>query len=448
MPTTRINCPNCRQPITAEIDQLFDVTADPAAKQVFLSGAFNLVRCPMCGYQGSLATPIVYHDADKELLLTFVPPEIGLPRDEQERLIGSMMNQVINKLPQEKRKSYLLRPQSTLTLQGLVERVLEADGITREMIQAQQQRLSLAQRLANAADPKTLEEIARQEDALIDAEFFSLLTTLGQAALASGDQEAARRLSELQKSLIPITTFGRELQAQSQEIEQAVKELQALGKDLNRENLLELVIQAPNETRLKALASLARPAMDYTFFQMLSERIDRARGEGRSRLVEVRSQLLEVTQAIDRQLEQHVLESRQLIEAILNEQNVAEAMAASMPAVDELFIQELNRMLGEARGKGDLERSAKLQQMADVVQQSISPPGMALVEEYLDAPDEAAREQFLQAHSAEIDENFMDLLGRITLQVQSSEEREIAEHVTVANRHALRFSMKRSMGSG
>lgn len=82
MPKTRINCPNCRQPVTADIEQLFDLNTDPGAKQRFLSGAFNLIQCPNCGYQGSVATPIVYHDPDKELLLTFVPGEIGLPRDE------------------------------------------------------------------------------------------------------------------------------------------------------------------------------------------------------------------------------------------------------------------------------------------------------------------------------------------------------------------------------
>jgi hypothetical protein len=42
----------------------------------------------------------------------------------------------------KKRKGYLLAA-SMLTFQGLVERVLEVDGITREMIQAQQAKLNL-----------------------------------------------------------------------------------------------------------------------------------------------------------------------------------------------------------------------------------------------------------------------------------------------------------------
>ena len=77
MPKTRINCPNCRQPILADIEQLFDVGQDATAKQRILSGAFNIASCPNCGFNGMVATPLVYHDPDKGLLLTYFPPELG-----------------------------------------------------------------------------------------------------------------------------------------------------------------------------------------------------------------------------------------------------------------------------------------------------------------------------------------------------------------------------------
>jgi hypothetical protein len=147
MPKTRINCPNCRQPIMADIDQLFDVGQDPAAKQKILSGSFNLAACPNCGFKGMIATPLVYHDPNKDLLLTYFPPELGLPINEQERIIGPLITRVTNSLPQERRKAYLLQPQSMFTLQTMLERILAADGITKEMIQAQQERMNLMQRL-------------------------------------------------------------------------------------------------------------------------------------------------------------------------------------------------------------------------------------------------------------------------------------------------------------
>ena len=67
MAQTRINCPNCKQPIMADVQQLFDAGEDPSAKSRLLSGMANFVQCGVCGYQGGLATPIVYHDPEKEL---------------------------------------------------------------------------------------------------------------------------------------------------------------------------------------------------------------------------------------------------------------------------------------------------------------------------------------------------------------------------------------------
>ena len=447
MPKTQVSCPNCRQPVVAEIDQLFDVNTDPSAKSRLLSGSYNLVQCSFCGYQGNLASPIVYHDPDKELLLTYMPPELGLPRNEQERIIGSMINQVINKLAQEKRKGYLLNPQSTLTMQGLVERVLEADGITREMIQAQQQRMILLQRLASASDESVRVEIARQEEALLDAEFFGLLNRLTEVSLMSGDRESAQQLSELQKSLLPLCEYGREIQAQSKEVEAAIKDLQAAGKELTREKLLDLITNAPNETRLSALVSLTRQGMDYQFFQLLSERIDRARGDGRKRLVDLRAKLLEMTQEIDRQMEDHRQQMRQLIEQILHAGDVTAAMSQALGAVDETFIHELQSMLDEARQQGDLEKSSKLQQLVDVLQQASAPPELGLVEEYLDAPDEQARQIFLEANDEVITPEFMDLLANISMQVQSGEDSELAGHIAAASRQAMRYNMQRNLRS-
>ena len=108
-------------PVVVTLEQLFDVTQDPSAKNRFLSGRFNFIDCPNCHYQGQAATPILYHDADKQLLMSFVPIELGLPQAEQERIIGKLMNEVVNKLPMEKRKGYLLNPKPAFTLQGLTK---------------------------------------------------------------------------------------------------------------------------------------------------------------------------------------------------------------------------------------------------------------------------------------------------------------------------------------
>ena len=112
MPQTQISCPRCRQIIPANVEQLFDVTHEPASKQRLLSGQSNYARCQFCGYEGRIPTPVVYHDNDKELLLTFFPMELGMPINEQEKMIGPLIKQVVERLPAEKRKGLFIQSAS------------------------------------------------------------------------------------------------------------------------------------------------------------------------------------------------------------------------------------------------------------------------------------------------------------------------------------------------
>src|SRR4030043_467874 len=426
MPKTRINCPNCHQPIMADIDQLFDVAQDPTVKQKILAGAFNLASCPNCSYQGMIATPLVYHDPNMDLLLTYFPPELGLPINEQERIIGPLITRVTNSLPQEKRKAYLLQPQSMLTLQTMIERILAADGITKEMIKAQQDRLNLLQRLMNASD-ESIDDIAVKEDALIDSDFYNLVNRLIEASAVNGDQESAKQLGDLQKKLLPKTTFGRQIQEQSKDVEAAIQALKSAGKTLTREKLLEMVIKAPNETQLSVLASLGRPGMDYEFFTMLSSRIDRAREEGRERLTKLRDQLLDMTQAIDKQMEERILQTRKNLNTILQSKDIKEMMAQNLAIVDEFFVQVFNEEMEAARKAGDLEKISKLKQVEEVVDKaSAPPPEVALIQELLEvATNDQELNKKLEEHKKEITPEFMDILSNLLVRTESGEDAQL-----------------------
>ena len=119
MVKTSASCPKCHQPVILELQRLFDLNTDPEAKQKLLSGMANRVACPHCGYNGPLPTPIVYHDPENELLLTFFPPEAGVPVNQQEMTIGPLIKKVVDDLPPQKRKAYIFQPQTMLTQQRL-----------------------------------------------------------------------------------------------------------------------------------------------------------------------------------------------------------------------------------------------------------------------------------------------------------------------------------------
>ncbi len=452
MPQTQIACPRCKQMITANVEQLFDVTADPGAKQRLLGGVSNVARCPYCGYEGRLATPIVYHDADKELLLTYFPAELALPVTEQERLIGPMITQITNRLPAEKRKAYLFKPVANLTYESMLETILGKDGITPEMIKAQQERLNLIDRLLQASSADVRSDLIKQNLALFDEQFFALFSRLLQAGMGSGQDDLTKQMADLQKQLLTETEYGKHLQESVGELEAAAKTLQEAGPSLTREKLLDLVIKASSEARLRAYVSLARNGMDYVFFQNLSEKIDKAPAGEKKKLEDLRQQLLAYVEDVDRQLEARYKQAQALIDKILAEDDVAQATRKNLDGFTQDAVDLVQTMLRQASEKNDYARMGKLQKMLEVLQAASAPPAeVAFIEQLLDAPDEAGVEKMLSANQGLVNDAFLQALNGLVAQVDSqaaqggAEAKALAEKLQTVYKSALKFSMKKKM---
>lgn len=455
MPRTQMNCPQCKMPITADVQQLFDVGAQPQDKQTFLSGAHNIADCQNCGFQGMLGTPIVYHDPEKELLLTYIPAELALPMQEQERIIGPLITQVVDNLAPEQRKGYLFSPRTMLTLQGMLETVLEADGITKEMIQAQEARMKLIQRLLAASEESRL-QLIQQEDEHIDSSLFTMLSTLMQASISGQDENAAQQLNELQLLLVEHSTQGKALKADSDEIQAAMKELQDLGDNLTREKLLDLVVAAPTEVRLRAYVQFIRPGMDYEFFQQLSARIEAASGDEKARLTDIRTKLLAYAGEYDEELAERMEAARQNVEALLQVPNIEEAVQQNLEAIDDLFVQTVQTELEQARKDGNLDRSARLGQILSVIEAAAEPPSeLALVEELMEfVDDDKAMTSALQEHADEVTPELTQVLTSLIAQGQSvvgetqgqqqKEQQEALTRIQKVYEAVLRFAMRRS----
>lgn len=452
MPQTTIACPNCRQPITANVEQLFDVTYDPQAKQRLLGGLSNVARCPHCGYEGRLATPIVYHDADKELLLTYFPPELGLPVHEQEKMIGPLINQVVNRLPAEKRKAYLLKPQPNFTYESMIETILAKDGITPEMLKAQQERLNLIDRLLQASSADVRSEIIKQNAAILDEQFFTLFSRLLQGVLASGQEKLANQMAEIQKQLLTETEFGRGLQESVGELETAARLLQEAGRSLTREKLLDLILASPNDARVRAYVSLARQGMDYLFFQELTNRIERASGEEKARLEALRSRLVEYVDEVDKQIEARYRQAQELVEKILAQEDVTKATREHLEEFTQDAVDIIQNMYQQASQKNDYVRLGKLQKIIEVLQEaSAPPPEVAFIEQLLGAPDDASVEKMLRENDAMVNDEFVEALNGLVAQVESAagqgnkEAQALGERLAHIYKLALKYSMKKKM---
>lgn len=444
--TTQIQCPNCKSPIQARILQLIDVGQNPTLKSHLLSGSFNRARCPVCNFDGAIATPLVYHDPAHELLLTYIPVEVNMPKAEQERIIGQLINRVMERLPTDQRKAYLLQPQSVLTMQGLVERVLETEGITKEDIEAQQAKMRLFEELLRLPEAE-LEAFVKDHDEEIDGSFFQLMSLSLQSTQDPNAREAVgQRLS----NILEYSSFGQRMKKQEAELKLASESLQALTKEnLTRESLLQLFIDAPSEERVVALTNLTRPALDYGFFQTLSEKIEAGEGEQQERLTKLREQILSVTQEIDRIQEARATQAASLLKALIEAENLEQTLAAAIPYIDELFLGTLEANLQAAREGGETEiikRLEEIQERIELLIQESMPPGLQLTQELIEIEDEAEAMSLLDSRMDDIDENLLNSLMSGVDQLEKAGENDRAGQLRKLYKHALKLSMKTKMG--
>ena len=453
MPQTQISCPRCRQIIPANVEQLFDVTHEPAAKQRLLSGQSNHARCQYCGYEGRIPTPVVYHDNEKELLLTFFPMELGMPINEQEKMIGPLIKQVVERLPAEKRKGYLFSPQANLTFESMMETILNKDGISSEMIKSQQERVQLVERLLQVTTADVRSEMIKQNEKIIDEQFFGLFSRIAQNAMQSGQEPIARALIELQKQLLDETTFGRQLKESVGEIEAATKVLQEAGQSLNREKLLDFVLEAQNDARIRAYVQLARAGMDYIFFQNLTEKIEKATPEEKARLEGIREKLLFFTGEVDKQLEARFKQATDFVENLLKQEDVEKATRESIEGFTQDSVEVVNQLLRQASEKNDYTRMGKLQKMAQVLQEaSAPPPEVAFIEQLIQLPDDAAVETMLADNDAVITDQFLEALSGLVAQMDAqaeqgnTEAQPLAQRLSEVFKIAVKYSMKKKMG--
>jgi len=413
MARIQTSCPNCSQPLAAEIFQVIDVNKEIKLKEVLLAGGLNFAQCQVCGFQGQLPVPLVYHDKEKELLLTFTPPDTSKTMQEKEAALAPLLKQVIDNLEPKDRKGYLFQPQSMLTMNNLVKNVLLADGITEEMIQDQQEKMKLLDTLFNQ-DGETLKKTVIENNEKIDREFFAMFAEIAQRIIANRDEQSIEKIRTVQDVLMVETDIGKEILAETQEIQAATQSLEALGKNLTRASLLELVINAPNLERVKALAGLVRPAMDYEFFQTFTERIEAAVEKDRKAMIEKRNLILKVTQEIDEQLKQKAAAAVETINQIIENKSIEESLMQNIGLVDQIFVQALSEEINLAdEGKED-ERKTKLIKLFQIIQELTTPPELKKVEELVAISDNSNKlEAVLNEMDPELSEKVINYLTSI-----------------------------------
>jgi len=380
-----VPCPLCGRRFAAQVQTIIDVGQDPDAKFQLLRGQINVGTCPQCGNAGILNAPFVYHDPDKELLLCFLPPGLNLRDDEQHKLVGGMTNRVINYLRPEERKGYLLQPRIFFSLQGLMDEVVRAEGVTQEMLEARKVKLDLLRRFLDATSDDVLRVLARENDAQLDYEFFSILTRSIEMAKAEGEEDNARRLLGLREKLLKFSSLGRASQVEREVIE-------ALEQGMTRDEFLAKVIKCESDAELETVIALGRHMLDYQFFRSLTSKIEAHEGEENveeaQRLKRLRSRILEIRDKLDAETQAILRKKADLLKGIFKREDLEEALREHMQEIDSAFFTVLSASIEQAETEGDKEAVRRLKRLETLVfglLEEITPRPIKLINQLMEA---------------------------------------------------------------
>lgn len=411
-----IQCSNCGTPFPTDVYSVIDVTEDPKAKALLLSGNLNVATCPNCGTPNVIATPLLYHDPTKELLVAHVPMELNITKDEQEKVIGNLMN----RLPKDNFKAYMFSPKRALTQEGLIEQILEADGISKDDLDRQQQKVNLAQQFIQADVPQ-LQELIKQHDSEIDDEFFQVMTMMAQQMLQNGRQDVAQAILIKQNIIAEQSSYGQELikqqEAQQQTVEEVAEVLQKFGPQSGRSDFLELAIEyAEDEDKLQALVGLARPVFDYEFFQEMSLKIGQSPASERDKLNQLRQDILDLTTAIDQQTQMEMQNVASFLQAVVNHENPEAMIRNNMQMVDDTFMSVLTANIQEAEKRADVQTSTRLKEVYNMVisiLQENMQPELRFVNELLTADSEQQAKEMIAQRAKDFGDELLEVMDAV-----------------------------------
>jgi len=414
--TVPVPCPLCGRRFTAQVQSIIDVGQDPAAKSRLLRGQINVATCPQCGNAGVLNVPFVYHDPDKELLLCYLPPELNLSGEDQNKLIGDLTNRLIGSLPPEERKGYLLQPKTFLSRQRLRDEVVRAEGVTEEMLETRKAKLDLLSRFLDATSDEVLRVMIRENDDRLDYEFFYLLTGSIEMAQADGEEDMAKRLLALREKLLEFSSLGR-----ASRVEREVAE--ALEQGMTRDEFLEKVVECESDAELKAVLALGRHKLDYQFFRSLTSRIETHEGEGNAeeaqRLKDLRAGILEIRDRLDAETRAILQKKAGLLREIFDNEDLKEALREHAEEIDEAFLAVLSANIKKAEAEGQKEAARRLKSLETLALELLeerTPRPIRFINRLMEAQYPRETKKLLEENVEQVDH---ELLGMLDLVIEN-----------------------------
>lgn len=434
---TPVRCSSCGQPNQIDIRTVIDINHDPEGKVLLVSGVLNSYTCPQCGTQNDVKTPVLYHDAEKEMLIAFVPQELAMQQNvDEEKLIGDMLNELTTALPKEDFRGYMFNPKRTLSMQGLINQILEADGITPEMIQEQQRHVDLIQTLIESESDQRIATI-QAHDADINDAFFATFAAMATRLSQDGQQQLFALLEQVQRDILAHSTFGKGIaeqqQRQQQTIETVTRDIEALGEDAEHKDFIELLWSyRDNDEKVQALVGLIRPLFDYQFFQLLTTQIGKAPDGDREKLEALRDRVHELSQSIDQQSRDMMQQLAKILQTIVNSPNAEQLIRDNIGIIDDNFMMIVQVNMQQAQEKGDEATFKRLQEIHEIlvsVLREHMQPELRLINDLMGIEDDNELIAELERQAPQYKDTLRDVVDSVLQVVISQRQPAVIQRV-------------------
>jgi hypothetical protein len=432
---TQITCPACQTPYTAEVFQIVDAGQNPELKAALMSGYLNLAQCPACSAVTQISGPLLYHDPAHELFMVYVPVEMGLPMQEQEKVIGQLVKQAMDSLPPSERKGYMFQPETILSMQTFMEKVLATEGITPEMIARQREQSELLQRMIDS-DKEEQRRLISDNQILIDEAFFAILRAMREAAENSGDESVMLKITNLQARLMRETKTGRRLEEQQRALHEFNQDVRKSG-GLSSELLLKHILaNKDDESVLAALIVAGQPAFNYQFFLMLSERIEKRQKSGidASALIALRETLLNIQNEMEEESRQELETAQRTLQAILTAADRVSAVKANLSKIDNTVMYLLAASIQQAEQQGDSERAAVLEEVQAIITNQMeeqAPPEIRLINRLVRSDDFEEQQRILDESKDLIRPELVQVLKMLVEDAGGRGQSELQERLEI-----------------
>jgi hypothetical protein len=414
-----------------------DVGQNPELKEALISGYLNVAQCPSCGAVTQISGPILYHDPEHELFMIHVPVEMAMASQDQEQLIGKMIQQAMDNLPPSERRGYMFQPQMILGMQTFMEKVFETEGITPEMLARQRDQSELLQKMITA-DRDTLNQLIHDDQEMIDETFFAILRAMKEAVDGSEDEATALKLTNVQARLYRETDVGRRLERQQSalhEFSQEVRKADGLTPDL----LLKHVLANRNdESVVVALIMAGQNAFNYQFFLLLSERIEKRQKAGIdvSELLSLRENLLSIQQEMEERSKEELARAQNTLLTILESSDKVSSVKANLSDIDDTVLYILSASIQQAEQGGDSDRAVALREVQAIIANEVeqqAPPEIRMVNRLVRAQSLEEQQKILDENGDLIRPELVQVLNLLVEDAENRGQEELRDRLHTVN---------------